>query len=114
MIRRTTIIAISLFSLTIFVPFRLAILADQAKTVVTISCTVVNDSAFSNSYELFDNVAKIPIGFITLAPLAKTVVTLQSSQDLTDGYGSFRVRKSDSETWKKFNLIRDGQTRSLN
>ena len=112
--RWRTIIAISLLSLTVLMPVTPAALADQAKTVVTIGCTVINDSAFESSFELYDNVARMQINSVTLAPLGRTVITLRSTQDLSDGYGSFRVRKSDSQTWKKFNLIRNGQMRTLN
>jgi hypothetical protein len=112
--RSIDVIGFIFLALAPLVPAGRVTLADQAKTVVTISCTVVNDSAFQSSYELFDNVARMPIGSISLPPLGKTVITLQSSKALGDGYGSFRVRRSDSETWKKFDLIRNGQTRSLN
>lgn len=112
--RWAVVMAIMFLALTILARFGYATLGDPVHTKVTISCTVTNDSAFQNSYELFDNVAKTSIGSVTLAPLGKTVITLKSSQVLDDGYGSFRVRKSDSQTWKKFDLIRNGGTRSLN
>jgi len=111
---RVIVMAISLFALAVLAQVRRATPADRVQTVVTISCTVVNDSTFQGSFELFDTVAKTSMGTITLPPLGKTVITLKSSQVLDDGYGSFRVRKSDSQTWKKFDLIRNGQTRFLN
>jgi hypothetical protein len=79
-----------------------------------INCTVTNDSAFQNTYEIFDNVANTSKGTITLAAHGKTSITLKSSKALDDGYGSFKSKKSDSQVWNNFDLIRDGETRSLN
>jgi hypothetical protein len=46
-----------------------------------------HESAFQNTFELFDNNANRSIGTITLAPHGSTKITLQSSQALDDGYG---------------------------
>jgi hypothetical protein len=37
-----------------------------------------------------------------------------SSGAISDGYGSFKSKKADSGVWNNFDLIRNGETRSLN
>jgi len=78
-----------------------------------ISCTVTNDSAFANSYAIHDNVCNTNTS-INLDAHGKGTLSLCSSGALTDGYGSFKSKKSDSNTWNNFDLIRNGETRSLN
>jgi hypothetical protein len=82
-------------------------------SMTTVTVTVRNESAFQNSFELFDNNANRSIGTITLAPHGSTKITLQSSQALDDGYGSFKSKKSDSGTWNNFSLLRNGESVTL-
>lgn len=76
--------------------------------------TVKNQSSFANTYEIYDNVANGSLGTITLGPNATTTIRLKSSQVSDVGYASFRSRKSDSDTWNNFELLNDGETRTLN
>jgi hypothetical protein len=85
-----------------------------AQTAATIQCTVSNDSGFQNTYELFDTVANSGLPMMTIAAHGTAVLTLKSNQALTDGYGSFRSKKTDSSTWNNFSQIRNGEKRSLN
>ena len=52
-----------------------------------------------------------PIG---LSAHGKTTLSICSNEALSDGYGSFKSKKSDSNAWNNFDQIRDGETRSLN
>lgn len=82
----------------------------------SIKCVVTNDAAFDNTYELFDNVSNAPVPQSPLVVTAhgQATIDLRSSQALDDGYGSFKSRVVGNQTWNNFDLIRNGETRSLN
>lgn len=79
-----------------------------------IVCTVSNDSSFSNSYEIFDNVCNVAKATISLPAHGTSSLSLCSNGALSDGYASFKSKKTDSGSWNNFDQIRSGETRSLN
>jgi hypothetical protein len=89
-----------------------AISSGHMRAKAYINCTVINQSAFGNTYKMYDNVAKAPMNDLTLPANGKAVITLKSSQATDIGYGSFKCKKSDSQTWNNFDLINDGETQT--
>ena len=87
--------------------------SESVKASANITCHVTNDSAFQNSYAIHDNVCNRDWS-ISLPAHGRGDLSLCSSGALTDGYGSFKSKKSDSGSWNNFDLIRNGETRSLN
>ena len=98
--------------------FALALLVGWASSVTrasaTINVIVTNDSAFDNAYELFDNVCNQALAQLSLKAHGQATLAICSTGALSDGYGSFRSRKTDSNAWNNFDLIRNGEKRSLN
>lgn len=86
----------------------------RVRATSRINVQVTNDSAFSNTYQLFDNVCNQAMSPIGLSAHGKTTLSICSNEALSDGYGSFKSKKSDSNAWNNFDQIRDGETRSLN
>jgi hypothetical protein len=97
----------------LFVFLTIGLFVSEVIAAPMISCNVTNDSAFANSYAIHDNVCNTDTS-ISLAAHGKGTLQLCSSGALSDGYGSFKAKKSDSNTWNNFDLIRNGETRSLN
>jgi hypothetical protein len=77
-----------------------------------ISVIVKNDSSAS-SFEIQDNVCGCSRP-LNVQPGGQATLPLCSSHALTDGYGSFKERRSGNTTWNNFDLIRNGETRSIN
>jgi hypothetical protein len=82
--------------------------------VYVIKVYVENNSAFLNSFEFYDNVCKRAVRTIALRPHDKTFIIICGSGATTTGYGSFKARQVGNSIWNNFDLVSDGESRSLN
>lgn len=78
-----------------------------------ISVTVENIGAFDHNFNVHDNVCNED-KTVSLAAHQSTSISLCSSGALTDGYASFKAKEAENATWTDFDLIRNGEKRSLN
>jgi len=76
-----------------------------------ITITVVNSSAFANTYELYDNVCKAAKSDLPLAAHGTSPLTICAADS---GYGSFKSRIKGNQTWNNFDLVKSGETKTLN
>ena len=74
---------------------------------------VTNDGSWDSNYEIHDNVCNAD-KTIPVPAHGRYQLWLCSSGALSDGYASFKARRSGNTIWNNFDQIRQNETRSLN
>ena len=76
-----------------------------------ITVIIENNSAFNNTFELYDNVCKLSATdkFIAAHKTATLFICVADT-----GYGSFKARQKGNQIWNNFDLVKNRESRSLN
>jgi hypothetical protein len=90
-------------------PVQLSQIDPTKVTLDHVSVRVTNSSPAANTYTLYDNVCNRAMPDLTLGPYASAYLSICSSEERNDGYGSFRSQLVKSGIWNKCERIRDGE-----